>query len=183
MTPQGIDSLAGLKYLGPQNLLQLIERWMRRSSEVLVHQDPISFRQLLSHVSSSFAVFTVSFWLFEHHCTHPPISSFCPAPNFFLSSSSSPFTHPTSCYHITPALQHPESPGVSCPQLKCQPLQHTSLPASTSSVPGLWQRTSRSVRLIKAPKVTEQFHYEAESTEVPRPDPQLDFSKCRRLLS
>lgn len=89
----------------------------------------------------------------------------------------------SSCYHILPAVQHPESPGVSCLQLKCQPLQHTSLPASTSSVPGLLQRTSRSVQLIMAPKVTEQFHYEAEGTEVPRPDPQLNIFKYRRLLS
>lgn len=73
---------------------------MRRSSDVLVPQDPISCRRLLFHVCSSFAVFTVGFWLFVHYYTHPPTSSFCP--NFFpnWSSSSSPFTHPTLLFTL-----------------------------------------------------------------------------------
>lgn len=104
MAPQGGGSLVGLKYLEPQNLLDLIERWMRRSSDVLVPWDPISHCQLLYLLlflmppeSSSFAVLTVSSSVFDNcHYSHPPISSFCPAPNFFLFSSSSPFIHPTS---------------------------------------------------------------------------------------
>lgn len=87
ITPQGIGSLVGLKYSGPQNLSELIERCMRKSSEVQVPWGPISHRQLLylllffmSPESSSFSVPTVSASLSDkHHYYHSPISGFCPA--------------------------------------------------------------------------------------------------------
>lgn len=183
MTPQGTGSSVGLKYLGPQNFLQLIKRQMRRSSEVLVpHADSFFLMSLPLLVSSQCHFDWLSTII---PILPPPVSLLFPT----SSLTGPPVALPllillySSCYHIMPALQYPESPGLSCPQLKCQPLQHTSLPASTSSVPGLLQRTTRSAQLIKAPKVTEQFHYEAEGTEVLRPDPQLSFFTCRRLLS
>lgn len=140
MTPQRIGSLVGLKYLGPQNLLELIERWMRRPSEVLVPWGPLSHRQLLylllflkSLESSPFAILTVSSSLFDYrHYSHPPISSFCPASNFFLFSSSSPFIHPASFfmlpYHTCSATpwKSPGFPALSWSANQCN--RHRSQP-------------------------------------------------------
>lgn len=100
----------------------------------------------------------------------------------FLTFSCSPVPLPWSILlHSSCYMSHLEIPGVSCPQLKCQALQHTPLPASTSSAPGLLQRTSRQLR--KAPKVAECFQYETEGTEILRPHLQLDISKYGGLLS
>lgn len=194
MAPQGVGSLEGLTYLEPQNLLELIERWMRRSSDVLVPWDPISHCQLLYLLlflmppeSSSFAVLTVSSSMFDNcHYSHPPISSFCPAPNFFLFSSSSPFIHPTS-FVMLPCHTRSATPwkslGFPALSWSANHLQQITLLASTSSAPSLLQRTPRSVQLRKAPKVTEHFHYGIEGTEVLRPHLQLNLSEYRRLLS
>ena len=177
MTPQKIGSLVGLKYLGPQNVLELIERWMRRSSEALVPWGPISHRQLLYLLlllmppeSSSFAVLTVSFSLFDNrHYSHPPIFSFCPALNFFPFSSSSAFIHPTSFFRLPrhthsarpwkslgfPALswstkhcnRHLSQPPPALPQLYCREHldQYTvERPAKSQSAFTMRQRVQKS---------------------------------------
>lgn len=169
MTPQGIGSSVRLKYLGTQN----VKIEIRRSSEVLVPQDPISHRRLLSHVPSSSAVAMVSFWLSIIKPILPSPVSVLVLTSFLTGSPVLSLYHPTLFFMLphNTCSATPESHGVACSQLKCQPLQHTSLLASTSSVPGSLQRTSRPVQLIKAPKVTEKFHYEAEGTEVLKPDP------------
>lgn len=178
----------GLKDLGPQNLLRFCEkvRW----------EGHLNFWSL-SILSHSDSFFLMSIPLLQSSLCHcdclSTIALILPSPVSVLFLTSFPTAPPvplpllillySSCYHIMPAVQHAESPRVSRPQLKCQPLQHTSLPASTSSVPGSPQKTSRSEQFIKGPKVTEQFHYEAEGTELLRTDPQLNFFKCRRLFS
>lgn len=173
MTSQRIGSLAELKYLGPQNLLKLIERWMRRSSEVLVLWVPPQTDSFCTYCSFSCpcSLPLLLFSLSHPDWQLPLLTSSRPVSVLLVASSCSPvplhlsiLLH--SCCRITPTLQNPGNPWGFLPSAEVPATAIDTSLTSTSSAPGLLLRTFRSVQLRKALKVTECFHYKTEGTEV-----------------